>query len=466
MFRVPPSPFNLKKPFSPTGNRPLKIQSRRLSNTSDERASPIATTLDTHVEEIVRESEVEDVDTHDRSGTSTVARSDKRSSAKKHKGDTTLSEDAHTVKDSFVAAGNGNGEEHLIEDSFLQQLRTYPVVTPPQTTNKRKRHEHSSQHDKSSSKHKRSRKSNEPEISFDLPNTSINTSNPGNANSSQMTDLPEQEEPSVDEQSQQMSKKQRKEERRKRKEERKKEKKERKKRKIESTGSDAVNPLDHDRVRDDSPTMNPIKEVRATQEEPAQTANAASQQESSAIELDEDSLDLGRPAVPRNRRKVLEIPATQNPQPQPNPSPSNPSEVQSPPEEQANEQPPSLPQQQNPPNKPPPKVTKRKRLAPSKASPKTSRKLISNEKILDSSASDEEPDPEPKPKSKTKTPRKPPPKPKPAEQELLRSTSPDAEPRSKVQNVALGRFTLEEDKRLLRVAKAYRVVRSPFYKSS
>jgi hypothetical protein len=70
MFQIPPSPFNLKKPFSPTGNRPLQIQSRRLSNTSDERASPIATALETHDEEIVRESEVEDVDPHEQSGVS------------------------------------------------------------------------------------------------------------------------------------------------------------------------------------------------------------------------------------------------------------------------------------------------------------------------------------------------------------------------------------------------------------
>src|SRR5271154_1768950 len=224
MFRIPPSPFNLKKPFSPAGNRPLKIQSRRLSNTSDERASPIATALETHDEEIVRESEVEDVDPHERSGTNALTKSDQKGSAKKHKGDTTLSEDDHVVDDSFVADGNENGDEYLIEDSFLQQLRTQPVVAPPQTANKRKRQERGSQHDKSSSKHKKSRKSNEPDISFDLPSTSINTSSPANANISQITEPPEQEEPTGDEQGQQVSKKQRKEEQRKRKEERKKEK--------------------------------------------------------------------------------------------------------------------------------------------------------------------------------------------------------------------------------------------------
>ena len=460
MFRIPPSPFNLKKPFSPIGNKPLKIQSRRLSNTSDERASPIATALETHDEEIVRESEVEDVDPHEQSGTNALTKSVQKGSVKKHKGDTTLSEDDHVVKDSFVAEGNENGEEYLIEDSFLRQVRTYSVITPSQTTNKRKRNEGGSQHDKSSSKHKKPRTSNEPDISFDLPSTSINTASPANANVSQITELPEHEEPTGDEQDQQMSKKQAQEERRKRKEERKKEKEERKKRKIESTSSGTMNPLDHCRAQNESATRNPINEVQATQEEPEQTANAALQEESSAIELDGNSLDLGRPAIPKNNRQVLEIPATQNPQ-QPNPPPSNPSDVQPFPEEQADEQLPSLPQQKNQPTKPLPKSTKRKRSAPSKSSPKRSRKLVSNEKILDSSASDEEHDPEPKPK--TKTTRKRTIKPKPADPDAVRSTSPDAEPRSTVPKVALGKFSLEEDKRLLRVAKACRAVRPPLF---
>src|SRR5208282_3017626 len=91
---------------------------------------------------------------------------------------------------------------------------------------------------------------------------------------------------------------------------------------------------------------------------------------------------------------------------------------------------------------------------PSKPSPKRTRKISSNEKILDSSASEEEHDPEPKPKPKTPHKRA---KTKVVDPDATDNLSANGEQRS---TVALGRFSMEEDKRLLRVAKAYKMVHS------
>ena len=451
MFRVPPSPFIVKKPFSPTGNKPLKTKSRRLSNVSDERTSPVtATARETHDEGIVRESEPEDADAHEWSRLSPIVRDYEKGAANKQTGHTTLSEDDHIVKDSFMATENDNGEEMLVEDSFVQQPGTVPVVTP--LSSKRKRHERTSQHEKSSSKHKKARKSNDPPISFDLPNTS----SPAVGNDVLSSELPDGETPADDEENHHLSKEERKRERRRRKEERKREKEERKLREGESTNPGIVNPMDHDGDRGESPPVNLIKEVQETQaDETPRNGPATSQENSPEIEMDEDSLDLGRPAVSKNRPNDLEIPATQNSRqdsdrPAHNPPDPQPPLIEKPSNNKALTV--SLPKETT--TKPLPKPTKRKRPPPSKPSPKRTRKISSNEKILDSSASEEEHDSEPKPKPKT-----------PHKRTKTQVVDPDAtgNPSANVEQrstVALGRFSVEEDKRLLRVAKAYRIVHS------
>ena len=441
MFRVPTSPFDLKKSFSPTGSRPLKIHSRRLSNTSDERVSPIIPSVEIHDHEIVRESDVEDTDVHEHSGTSTASRNDKKGSGTNQVGEVSRSGDDQIVKESFVPNGNNN-EEELIEDSFVRQLRIYPSITPPQSNKKRKKHEVVPQSDKSS-KHKKSRTSNQREISFDL----TDPSSPANANSTQLTDSPQLDVPIAGQESQQFSKERRKEERRRKKEEKKARKEERKRQKIQSASSGAMNPSDHDEGQDESISLGTNKELQGTQRELEQTRFALHQE---SIEMGKDSLDLRRPA---RQQHELEIPAAQSAQEETNPqsdhpSDNEPSKREPPIREQSDTENLAPSRQKITATKPPSKATKVKRPAPSKPSAKTSRKITSNEKILDSSASEEEPEPEPK--SYRYAPRK-----------RTDATIADTEPQPRVPPVALGRFTLEEDKRLLRIAKAYRVVCFP-----
>ena len=438
MVRVPPSPLILKKKFSPAGNKPLKIKSRRVSNASDEDASPITNTLAAHDEEIVRESEPEDMDTEEWSGLGPVAEGNDGKATSTAAGNTTTSQRDQVVNDSFVAEDNDTGGEKLVE--FMEQLPTHPIVSPP--SKKRKRHERVSEHEmSSSSKHKKRRKSNDPPISSDIPHTS-------SLSHSQSAELPEANIPANDEESPRLSKKERKRKQLRRTKERKKKEKEQKKQEVEADNSGAVNPLDHDRERDEP--LNTVKEVQATQEPPFQKERTELPNASPELELDEDSLNPGRPAVAK-KNGHLEIPATQNPHQDSDRPPPIPSDIAPENEETPSEELPSVPPSRS---KPPPKPTKRMPPPSSKPAPKRTRKISSNERILDSSASEEEQDAEPVPIPKTSVKRT---KSKIVDTDAVHNTSADSEAGS---TIALGKFSLEEDKRLLRVAKAYRVVQS------
>ena len=60
MFRVPPSPFHLgKSSFQPVVANPIKLPSRRLSNTSSEPTKPLAREQPLRQDEVISDSEPE-----------------------------------------------------------------------------------------------------------------------------------------------------------------------------------------------------------------------------------------------------------------------------------------------------------------------------------------------------------------------------------------------------------------------
>ena len=232
MFRVPPSPFHLgKSSFQPVVANPIKLPSRRLSNTSNEPTKPLSKGQPPRQDEVISESEPESKSNsyHSKDRPShVVVKSTVNGTVKdvrQPKGGK-QAENAYEnsiIKNSFQETD----EESVIKDSFYEMQDTdtslnptRTIITPPPITQKRKRH---------SLDESRKRKKRQ---NLDLPDRAKDSEMPTSPKKVSKDTLPQSQEIPVDkdiaaEPSTTLSKRERKEERRRRKQE-KQEKQERK----------------------------------------------------------------------------------------------------------------------------------------------------------------------------------------------------------------------------------------------
>lgn len=272
-FKVPPSPFRLSKPsFQPAIAHPIKISSRRLSNSShNESADSVNSMKQNRFPEVVGESEAEENSDYD----------------------------DNIVKDSFIASNDrDNGVISNLFDRTQDidrssQGLTKKLITPPPTNKKRKRHSLDGHHKPEFTPKRRER----PDASVNpVPlKTSLELTSPGST-SAHFASKQERKE----------ARRKRKEERAKKREEKAKRKREKAKRSRESELRDSI-----DAPLPDSHDVSVISHpFQLKQETPSQNGEDIDSQ--SALEEEDDREVLtGKPSTKRNRGHDLEIPATQ-----------------------------------------------------------------------------------------------------------------------------------------------------------